>query len=83
MPSGRRDSHRRRGERLEAPDLIHALKLIATASLTVLCISLLALLFAPRDPGTLTVYALVIGVNALLCICIWLAVKYLQRINKE
>lgn len=78
MSSGRRDSHRQRGTRLEAPDLIHALKLIATAALTVLCISLLALLFAPRDPGTLTIYGLVIGVNTLMCLCIWLAVKYLS-----
>ncbi|MGE5654306.1 MAG: hypothetical protein ACM3ZQ_08635 [Bacillota bacterium] len=83
MSSGRRDPNRQRGFGLDTPELIHVMKLIATASLTVLCISLMALVLAPRDPGTMTVYGLVIAVNVLLCLSTWLAVKYLQRIKKE
>ncbi len=83
MPSSRGTSGGHWGDGLGVPELIHLLKLIATASLTVFCISLLALMLAPRDPGTLTIYGLVIGVNLLLCLTIWAAIRYLQRNNKQ
>jgi hypothetical protein len=47
-----------------------------------LIVSLLALVFAPKDPGTLTLYGLVIGLNLMLVLAYWPANNWLQRLGR-
>ncbi|HWI62083.1 MAG TPA: hypothetical protein VNT75_09615 [Symbiobacteriaceae bacterium] len=62
--------------------LVKALRLIASASAALLAVALVALLFAPRDPGTLTLYALVIGVNLIVLLLFWPTARWLQRFTR-
>jgi hypothetical protein len=62
-------------------DLGRLLRMIASVALTFLIVALLALLFAPRDPGTLTIYGLVIGLNLLIFLAYWPAVKWLRHFS--
>lgn len=62
---------------------LYFLRVIAAASLTLLIIALLGLLFAPRDPGTLTLYGLVIGLNLLVAISYWPVVRYLRHLERK
>jgi hypothetical protein len=55
---------------------------VASAAAALLVVALLALIFAPKDPGTLTLYGLVIGINLLLFLGFWPLSKWLRRLGR-
>jgi hypothetical protein len=61
---------------------VRILKVVASVAVAFLVISLVALVWAPKDPGTLTLYGLVIGLNLLILLAFWPAVKWLQRLSR-
>lgn len=80
MPSGGQDQGR--GPVREVETALQFLRLIAAVAVTILIIAVLGLALGPRDPGTRTLYALVIGFNLLIALLYWPAVRFLQRINR-
>lgn len=58
------------------------LRVTVSVAVAFLVVSLLALVFAPKDPGTLTLYGLVIGLNLLLILAYWPVSKWLQRLGR-
>ena len=69
-------------DRVEQSLPVRIVKAATSVSLTILIVSLVALMFAPKDPGTLTMYGLVIGGNLLLFLAFWPTVKWLRRLGQ-
>ena len=61
---------------------VRIVKAATSVSLAILIVSLLALIWAPKDPGTLTMYGLVIGGNLLLFLAFWPTIKWLRRLGR-
>ncbi|BAD39280.1 MAG: hypothetical protein AB2385_13605 [Symbiobacterium sp.] len=76
MPSG--GEHQGRDE-WPVQHLLQFLRFIATVALTILIIAVLGLALGPKDAGTVTLYALVIGLNALIALLYWPVVRFVQR----
>lgn len=83
MSSGGDDLNGRPDHDVDEATPIRILKLVVSASAAILVISLAALLFAPRDPGTLTMYGLVVGLNLVILLAFWPALKWLRRIVRD
>lgn len=77
MPPGGEDQGGRTERGVEGP--LQFLRFVAAAAVTVLVIALLGLALGPKDPGTVTLYVLVIGLNLLIALAYWPAIKYLRR----
>ncbi|MDF2630495.1 MAG: hypothetical protein K0R39_4326 [Symbiobacteriaceae bacterium] len=71
------------GDDLDQATPIRILKLVVSASAAILVLALVAMLFAPRDPGTMTMYGLVIGLNLVIVLAFWPALKWLRRIVRD
>ena len=69
MPPGGEDQGRRPEPGLGGP--LQFLRAITAAAVTILVIALLGLVFGPGDPGTRTLYGLVIGLNLLVALAYW------------
>ncbi|HYF77100.1 MAG TPA: hypothetical protein VD973_08220 [Symbiobacteriaceae bacterium] len=83
MSPGGDDLDNRPDAEVDEATPIRILKLVVSASAAILIISLVALLFAPRDPGTLTMYGLVIGLNLVIVLAFWPALRWLRRIVRD
>lgn len=81
MSLRRADPGRRAGA-VDASQPTQILRVTVSVAVAFLIVSLLALAFAPKDPGTLTLYGLVIGLNLLLILAYWPASKWLQRLSR-
>lgn len=83
MPS-RGDDQAARGARSVAETQSQKiLRVVVSVAVAFLVISLLGLALAPKDPGTVTLYGLVIGLNLLLLLAYWPASKWLQRLGRS
>jgi len=80
MPSGGEDQGR--GDRSPVAGPLQFLRVIAAAALTLLVIAVLGLAFGPKDAGTVTLYGLVIGVNLVIALLYWPAVRCLSRVTR-
>ncbi len=80
MPPGGEDQGKRPAPGLGGP--LQFLRAITAAAVTILVIAVLGLAFGPKDPGTLTLYGLVIGLNLLIALAYWPIVRYLQRVKR-
>lgn len=83
MSSGGDDLDNRPDHEIDEATPIRILKLVASASAAILIIALAGALLAPRDSGTMTMYGLVIGLNLLILLAFWPALKWLRRIVRE
>jgi hypothetical protein len=61
---------------------IRIVRAATSVSLALLVVSLLALIFAPKDPGTLTLYGLVIGLNLVIFLAFWPVMRWLRRLSQ-
>jgi len=55
---------------------------VASAAVAILVIAVLGLALGPKDPGTITLYGLVIALNLLIALAYWPAVRFLQRMKR-
>lgn len=81
MSLRRADSGRRAGI-VDESQPARILRVTVSVAAAFLVVSLLALVFAPKDPETLTLYGMVIGLNLLLILAYWPASKWLQRLSR-
>jgi hypothetical protein len=82
MPSGGENSSPRPDSPVDETQPVRILKAVTSVSVAFLITALLAVLFAPKDAGTMTLYGLVIGLNLLIILAFWPAVKWLQRLSR-
>jgi hypothetical protein len=82
MPLRGEDSGPGPNSPVEESQAVRILKMATSASLALLIVALLALVFAPKDPGTLTLYGMVIGINLLIFLAFWPAARWLQRLDR-
>lgn len=82
MSSGGPDPKRRPGQKVDTEAPLALLRFVASAAAALLAVAVLALIFAPKDPGTLTLYGLVIGINLLLFLGFWPLSKWLRRLGR-
>lgn len=82
MPSRGEDSGAQGSRAVRETTAARILRLCVSVAAAFLVISLLGLALAPKDPGTLTLYGLVIGLNLLLVLAYWPAAKWLQRLSR-
>lgn len=61
---------------------VRLVRVIAALALTLLIIAAVALLIAPKDAATLTLYGMVIGLNLLIVLLCWPVIKWLQRLSR-
>lgn len=82
MSLRREDPGAQRSRQVEETQPIRILRVVASVAGAFLVVALLGLTLAPKEPGTLTLYGLVIGLNLLLLLAYWPAVKWLQRFSR-
>lgn len=83
MSSGGKDSAPQPGGPVDQSLPIRILKVVASSAFALMVVALLALLVAPKDPGTLTLYGMVIGLNLLIVLGLWPAIRWLQRFGNQ
>jgi hypothetical protein len=83
MPFGGDDVGTRSDHDTDEATPIRILKLVFSASAAILTVAVVGLLFAPRDAETLTMYGLVIGLNLVMVLAFWPALKWLRRIVRD
>lgn len=82
MSFGRAGEQARSDHGVDVSAPLKVLRAAASLSVVILLVTLLALAFAPKDPGTLTLYGLVIGLNLVLLLAFWPVARWLQRLGR-
>lgn len=82
MPLRGEDPGARPDRSVEDTQPLRILRVAVSVAVAFLVVSLLGLAIAPKEPVTLTLYGLVIGLNLLLVLAYWPTMKWLQRLSR-